>query len=647
MSIEKMEYVIIAGLLKNLDRSLEKCVESGCFHMGDASKDVIDTSEGLKRLDEENPYRSFLRRIIAIETGDDFEFSEDSFEDITAMPESEAEEFVSDAEKEFNEATEEISQCNSEIKERNLILTQLRHLKGMNIDLGKLLNCTHIKVRFGKLPCDSYEKLSYYGDRTFIFVPYDDDGSYKWGFYFAPGNSIAETDNIFKTLYFEHISVPEFVKDSPSAEEVKITEDIKRLELQKASAEKKLEQLIAQKGKILNKIFCRTKYRYDIFEMRRNAAVYNDKFYIAGFIPKSEEKKFCKLLDSIDEVSVVVKPAENSGAVKTPVRLKTNRFSKPFSMFVEMYGLPSYNGFNPTTLVAVTYTLLFGIMFGDLGQGLLLALLGFFIYRKSKNKLGAIMERIGISSAFFGLIYGSVFGFEHLLDPVYQKIGLKHKPLEVMDNTNTILIGAIAIGVVIILISIIISIIINIRRREYSEAVFGNNGAAGLIFFTALLAGLAGTLTGKANLFTLPYVLGLIVLPLIVMFFREPLGCLVSGKKFHMEGGIGDFLASNFFEVFEFFLGYATNTLSFVRIGGFIFSHAGMMSVVMLLSESVSKGASPIVIILGNLFVMGMEGLIVGIQVLRLEFYEIFSRFYDGSGIAFEPAVIKYNTDIE
>ena len=114
-----------------------------------------------------------------------------------------------------------------------------------------------------------------------------------------------------------------------------------------------------------------------------------------------------------------------------------------------------------------------------------------------------------------------------------------------------------------------------------------------------------------------------------------------------MEGGIGDFLASNFFEVFEFFLGYATNTLSFVRIGGFIFSHAGMMSVVMLLSESVSKGASPIVIILGNLFVMGMEGLIVGIQVLRLEFYEIFSRFYDGNGLAFEPAVIKYNTDIE
>lgn len=114
-----------------------------------------------------------------------------------------------------------------------------------------------------------------------------------------------------------------------------------------------------------------------------------------------------------------------------------------------------------------------------------------------------------------------------------------------------------------------------------------------------------------------------------------------------MEGGIGDFIASNFFEVFEFILGYATNTLSFVRIGGFIFSHAGMMSVVMLLSESVSAGVSPVVIIIGNLFVMGMEGLIVGIQVLRLEFYEVFSRFYDGDGIAFEPVKVNYQPNID
>ena len=99
--------------------------------------------------------------------------------------------------------------------------------------------------------------------------------------------------------------------------------------------------------------------------------------------------------------------------------------------------------------------------------------------------------------------------------------------------------------------------------------------------------------------------------------------------------------------MFEFILGYATNTLSFVRIGGFIFSHAGMMSVVMMLSETVAKGASPIVIVIGNIFVIGMEGLIVGIQVLRLEFYEVFSRFYDGDGQPFEPVSINYNKNID
>ena len=344
---------------------------------------------------------------------------------------------------------------------------------------------------------------------------------------------------------------------------------------------------------------------------------------------------------------MITKNAGADSLLKPPVKLKNNKFSGPFSMFVEMYGLPSYNGFNPTMLVAVTYTLLFGIMFGDLGQGLLLSFLGLIIYKKSGNRLGAILQRIGLSSAFFGLIYGSVFGFENALNPLYKKLGFEHKPLEIMENTMGVLIGAILIGVAIIFVSIIINIFIGFKHRDYVNAVFGNNGIAGFVFFGAVLVGLGFMLTGRGNIFTAPYVIVLIIIPVIVMFFREPLGCLVKGERFKLESGLGDFLASNFFEVFEFMLGYATNTLSFVRIGGFVFSHAGMMSVVMILSEMVSTGASPVVIIIGNLFVMGMEGLIVGIQVLRLEFYEIFSRFYEGNGHPFEPLKINYDTNIE
>lgn len=647
MSIEKMEFLTIVGVMKDLDKSLAKCVESGCFHMADASKEVSVNEGDFVRIDDENPYKELLKRIIELDTGESFSFHEIDTDDISDMLLEDIDSSFSELESRFKSKNNEIYELSSKIKECKQAMLQMKHLKGMNIDLERLLSCTHINVRFGRLPCESYQKMSYYDNKTFIFIPYDDDGNYKWGFYFAPIDSIKETDSIFKSLYFERIWLPDFITGTPEEEYSKLSKKNEELERQKNIAIEYRNRMISENGEILNKYFCRIKYLYDLFELRRNVTVYNDKFYMAGFVPKKHVQEFKKIFECIDSVSLVIRSAGQGNIEKTPVKLNNNSFSKPFSMFVEMYGLPSYNGFNPTMLVAVTYTLLFGIMFGDLGQGLIISLVGYFVYRKKGNLLGAILQRVGLSSAFFGLIYGSVFGFEHALDPLYKSIGFKHKPLEIMDNTMFILLGAIVIGVGIILVSIIINIFIGFKNKNYSEALFGNNGIAGLILFSSLLAGVAVMMTGKGNLFTAPYIICLIVIPLLIMFFREPLGCIVLGKKFKLESGIGDFFASNFFEVFEFILGYATNTLSFVRIGGFIFSHAGMMSVVMLLSESVAKGASPIVILIGNIFVMGMEGLIVGIQVLRLEFYEVFSRFYDGDGQPFEPVKINYDKNID
>lgn len=646
MSIEKMEYVTIVGLMKDLDKAMENCVESGCFHIADASKESSG-EEGFSRPGGDNPYKSLLKRVISIETDNDFNWEKSDWNNVSVMNREELEKIVTDLEIKFHTLSDEINICSEDISQRKQVLTQLKHLRGMKIDFRRLFNCTHINVRFGRLPCDSAPKLSYYEDRTFIFIPYDDDGSYQWGFYFAPADSIAEADNIFKTLYFEIIKIPEFLKDTPEREEEILKSDLKKLESKLSELIRNRKTLIDQNRGMMNEIFSFLKFYYDLFEMRKYISVYKNKFYMVGFVPKSGLAKFQKYFETIEGVSVITKNAGSDSLVKPPVKLKNNKFSKPFSMFVEMYGLPSYNGFNPTMLVAVTYTLLFGIMFGDLGQGLILSCLGFIIYKKNGNRLGAILQRVGLSSAFFGLIYGSVFGFENALNPLYKKLGFEHKPLEIMENTMSVLIGAILIGVAIIFVSIIINIIISFRHRDYVNAVFGNNGLAGLIFFGSVLLGLVFILTGKRNLFTMPYIICLLILPVIVMFFREPLGCLVKGEKFKLESGLGDFIASNFFEVFEFMLGYATNTLSFVRIGGFVFSHAGMMSVVMILSEMVSKGISPIVIVIGNLFVMGMEGLIVGIQVLRLEFYEIFSRFYDGDGHPFEPIKVNYDTNIE
>ena len=128
------------------------------------------------------------------------------------------------------------------------------------------------------------------------------------------------------------------------------------------------------------------------------------------------------------------------------------------------------------------------------------------------------------------------------------------------------------------------------------------------------------------------------VIPLILIALKEPLSKLVEKKTDFLPKEKGMFIVQTIFEMFEVLLSYFSNTLSFVRIGAFAVSHGAMMEVVLMLAGA-ENGGSPnwLVIILGNLIVCGMEGLIVGIQVLRLEYYEMFSRFYKGTGREFKP----------
>ena len=126
-------------------------------------------------------------------------------------------------------------------------------------------------------------------------------------------------------------------------------------------------------------------------------------------------------------------------------------------------------------------------------------------------------------------------------------------------------------------------------------------------------------------------------IPVILFLLKEPLGQMVEGKKPKAEGGVGMFLVQGFFELFETMLSFFSNTISFVRIGAFAVSHAAMMEVVLMLSGASAGSTNWIIFVIGNIIVCGLEGLVVGIQVLRLEYYEMFSRFYKGTGREFKP----------
>ena len=453
-------------------------------------------------------------------------------------------------------------------------------------------------------------------------------------------------DGLFQSLYFERIRVPDYVHGTPQEALEFIRKDLAREEGELESIKGKIAEIAAGERERVQKLYAKLCLLGKAFELRDKAAFVKSGFVVMGCVPQKQSKKFALAFQDLeDKVTVTLKEPAEEPRITVPVRLKNNWFVKPFEMFVDMYGLPSYQDIDPTPYVAATYILLFGIMFGDLGQGLLVSLLGAFLYKKKGMAIGGIMSRIGLSSMVFGFLYGSVFGFEELLIPVHQAIFGRPHLIQVMEGsyTNFLLLAAVGIGAVITVVSIGFNILLGLRRKDWERVFFSNNGLAGLVFYLSVLFAVAATMVLQLNVLTPVYILPLLVLPLLVMFAKEPLGRLVRGEKELFPEGVGGFVVENFFEMFEVLLSFVTNTMSFLRVGAFVLVHAGMMVVVFTLAGMVGGVASPVVIVAGNLFVAAMEGLIVGIQVLRLEFYEIFSRFYDGEGRPFLPAEVDYS----
>lgn len=640
MSIEKMSLVNIVGSLSSLDEVLLLCCESNLFHpeLAVAEGNMFHASK------EENPYTDLLQSTLDLMSLLGISPHYQDYQGL-GMSDEECGQYLKEHTERIQKWSGEQKTASENLSLHRQVLTQLEHLAGLDLKLDEFRHSKHSTARFGRLPADSYLKLSYFSKKNFFFFDFDHDDDYYWGMYFAPNAQLQEIDALFDSLYFERIIIPDYAHDTPrlAAEDIrqKITEEEKLI----SGKENQIKEEQQKQRDIILQIYSRMKVKHDTFDYRRYAAVSDSQFYLEGFVPKRKVSKFLKLFEDLETVVCEEQPVDADARLTPPVKLKTNWFFKPFEMFVDMYGLPGYYDLNPTSFIGLIYVLLFGIMFGDLGQGAILAIGGLLVWKKKKMQLAAIVSRCGISSMIFGTLYGSVFGFENVLDPMFRWFGFAEKPIDVFNpqTTNMLLICVVGIGVIVVICSILLNIYLKWKRKDYEQAVFGNNGLAGLIFYVGVILAAVLLLLSGINLLNPVFILVVIVLPILLMMFREPLGKLAAGKKkVKLEGGIGGFIMQNFFELFEFVLSYITNTLSFLRVGGFVLSHAGMMAVVMTLAEMVGTAGSPVVVILGNIFVMGLEGLLVGIQVLRLVFYETFSRFYEGDGKPFKPAGVQF-----
>ncbi len=626
--VEKMKLLHITGPKHDIDRVMKQYLNKYEIHFENALTSLGNIS-GVRAFVEPNMYRDAYQKSQELMPNLDPVPGEELYD---LLPQD-AQEIVEEAyghTLKLHDQQEALQKDQQEIKN---FMEQIAAFRNLDFEFHKMLDFHFIKFRLGRIPLAYYHKLNAYIQEAAYTMFYEcaSDEQYVWGVYFVPKVHAVKVDAVYTSFHFEQLYMPDSFEGTP--------EDAYQEALGKLQAnEKKILALTEQMRDTLKEkrqellSACQSLKDYcENFDIRKLAACTRPKdkgeyFILYGWMAREDAKAFQKEIAEDENVYCIEEGMDGNLTTSPPSKLKNPRLLKPFEMFVEMYGLPAYNEMDPTFFVALTYTLMFGIMFGDVGQGLCLVVGGFLLYRIKGIRLAGIVSIAGIWSTVFGFLYGSFFGFEEVLPTIWMK------PMEHIMPT---LMMAIAFGGILILIAMVLNIVNAIRSGERGRLLFDQSGIAGLICygFVALCVALFATGHPLPAVSVIGAAVGI---PLIAILLKEPLSHLVERKKeIFPSGSKAMFFVEALVECFDVVLSYATNTISFVRVGAFALSHAGMMGVVLTLSGFESGSPNWIIVVLGNIVVMALEGLVVGIQVLRLEYYEMFSRFYRGSGKPF------------
>ena len=651
--IEKMKFLSITGPKADIDRVVNTYLSKYEIHLENALSELT-TVQNLTPFLEINPYKEALNtaNLFCEELNS---FAADTVKAETAqvaaqtMDVETALDTIRRIQTDYQDLNKKRSDLENQLTTVDESLRVIRPFRNLDFDISSILKFRFIRFRFGRIGKEYYQKFEryIYDNLDTIFIKCDEDDQYIWGMYFVPEPESQKVKAVYSSMHFEKIYMPDSYE---------------------GTAKEAFEQLAQKRSLILSDFNTASQKRNDFlishcqeilaaraaiarlsgnFDIRKLAACTRGKgesdiFYIlCGWMTekdahsfqtdiKDDSKIFC-IIDGEDDEHI--QPETHQ---QPPTKLKNPKLFKPFEMYINMYGLPAYNEMDPTWFVAITYSFIFGAMFGDAGQGLLLFIGGFLLYKFKHIALAGIISCAGVFSTIFGILFGSFFGFENLFPALWLRPMNNMMTVPFIGKLNTVFIVAIGFGMGLILLCMIFNIINAWKAHDTEHIWFDTNSVAGLVFYGSATVSIALILTGH----TLPGGILLFIMfgiPLILIFFKEPLTALVEKKSEIMPREKGMFIVQGLFEMFEVLLSYFSNTLSFVRIGAFAVSHAAMMEVVLMLAGFESGHLNWIVVILGNLFVSGMEGLIVGIQVLRLEYYEMFSRFYKGTGRKFEP----------
>ena len=527
--------------------------------------------------------------------------------------------------------------------------------------------------------------------------------------------------------------VPEGLVGTGDAERQRITARLATLETLAGERRGRIAEIAQREGTALAEAFSILRQELEMARAQQQFGRSGGMFGVAGWFPATKRESVLALARRATSGTAVVAFTEphddelvREGTDKVPVKFKGGALLAPFQEMVAVYGVPRYEEIEPSLFLAVSFLLMFGLMFGDVGQGAVLVAAGAWLLKQqngkteerkngnqqqaedgrqkaegkrhkaegrrqqaevnaepqtggvrvslcpgvsvreelaenrpmnSRRKAGWLLVMGGSSAMLFGFLYGSVFGNEALIRPLW---------LSPLHGVKPLFMVAVGLGVAYISLGVVLNIVNRFAARRWFAGVFDKSGVLGLLFYWGCLGlGVKAALTGGVTAAMFALVAGT---PVLLLLLTKPLHALVQNRSpkapasarhrqlsaaidnaKRKNGKTDDLLAQIFgagMEVFEMVTGFMGNTVSFVRVGAFALSHATLCLTIYVVGGLVRELPGGglwwlLVVILGNALVIALEGMIVTIQGLRLQYYEFFSRFFSGDGVAYKPFALE------
>lgn len=634
MTPSRMEFISCLVLREKAQEVAAQIVSMGLVHPVDlrdieeplkslSSFDVAGDSTGLDTVEAQ---LRETRRMTGCDTGNVVPSR------IEPLNVQEAREYLEGVQRQLAPVLEKRDQLREELRTDQAILAHVKDYMPLPVKQGG--GYSFLQISTGKIEEKNIVVLQKsFADVPHVLYPFRKDGIYVYAMFIGLRRDRLFIDKVLLDVGWETVELPSDAQGLSAQAQAKLAEKIQETGAKLNGQEDKVRAIAAEHKDRLDSIATAVHVQKSLLEAKRLTVTTDKTVVFSGWVPSENSADVVRRIKEIGGISYVEVHRPEDMAIdkeEVPVSFSHSAVLKPFEMLIESYGLPRYGTIDPTAFVAISFLIMFGAMFGDIGHGLVLGLVGMLLGGKGKapqlRQIKALLLYCGASSFIFGALYGSFFGFE------FKSLWLK--PIE---NIMEVFKLSVYLGIGMISVGIIINIINSFRDKDYGKALFDKSGLIGGIIYWAAIGLVTKSLVSKAP-FSAGY--ALVIAAGVFALFMFPLVECIMHKRY-----------SHFFEAFmeslvgilEVFMGYLANTVSFIRVAAFALAHAGLFIAIFNLAKIVhspdSLGAvmAAVVEIFGNILVICLEGLVVSIQAVRLNYYEFFSKFFIAGKRVYKP----------